>query len=151
MGGDGRGIRRHQRRGLAMSDTIDIARAGALIEAHLANLRFERVIDYLRRGRRFAGLKFYTLKFNWRDLYARFDEVVGTESEWTHLHDLESELALRRDTVPRPRLARHAFGLWREQHAMRLRGDPAEWREAERCLYDAALLFEQSCRNTVKH
>jgi hypothetical protein len=29
------------------------------------------------------------------------DEILGTESEWTHLHDLEAKLALRHDTVPR--------------------------------------------------
>ncbi|MDP1837841.1 MAG: hypothetical protein Q8N31_13525 [Reyranella sp.] len=134
-----------------MSGKIDANLARALIEAHLANLRFERVIDYLRRGRRFAGKKFYTLKFDWRDIYTRFDEVLGTESEWTHLHDLEAELSLRHDTVPRPYPARHAHGLRREQHAKRLWGDPAQWGEAERCLYEAALLFEQSCRNAVKH
>lgn len=134
-----------------MSGKIDACRARALIEAHLANLRFERVIDYLRRGRRLAGKKFYTLKFDWRDLYTRFDEIAGTESEWTHLHDLEAELALRHDTVPRPYPARHAHGLRREQHAKRLRGDPDEWGTAERCVYDAALLFEHSCRDVVKH
>ncbi len=134
-----------------MSEPIDITRAHALIEAHLANLRFERVVGYLRRGRRFAGEKFYTLKFRWRDLYTHLDEVLGSESEWTHLHDLEAELALRHDTVPRAYPARHAHGLWREQHAKRLWGDPAEWGEAERCLYEAALLFEQSCRNAVRH
>lgn len=29
-----------------MSDKIDAVRAWKLIEAHLANLRFERVVDY---------------------------------------------------------------------------------------------------------
>lgn len=134
-----------------MSGQIDIARAWPLIEAYLAHLRFERVVDYLRRGRRFAGEKFYTLKFGWRDLYTRFDEVPGTESEWTHLHDLEAELALRHDTVPRPYPARHAHGLRREQHAKRLWGDPGQWGETERCLYEAALAFEAACRNAVKH
>src|SRR3954467_6485252 len=123
-----------------MSGKTNILRAHALIEAHLANLRFQRAIDYLRRGRRFASLKFYTLKFDWRDLYTRFDGVMGTESEWTHLHDLEAELTLRRDTVPRPHPARHAYGLKRTEHAKRLWGDPDQWGEAERCLYDAALL-----------
>ena len=134
-----------------MSGQIDIARTHMLIEAHLAHIRFERVADYLRRGRRFAGKKFYRLKFDWRDLYTRFDEIPGTESEWAPLHALEAELALRRDTVPRPYPARHAHGLRREQHAKRLWGDPGQWGDAERCLYAAALLFEQSCRNAVKH
>ena len=134
-----------------MSQLIDRARAHALIQAYLGHLRFERAADYLRRGRRFAGEKFYTLKFGWRDLYTRFDEVVGTESEWTHLHDLEAELSLRRDTVPRPYPARHAHGLRRDENAKRLWGDPGQWGDAERGLYDAALLLEQSCRNAVKH
>jgi len=134
-----------------MSGKIDAARAHALIEAHLANGRFERVVDYLRRGRRFAGEKWYRLKFDWRDLYTRFDKELGTESEWTHLHDLEAELALRHDTVPRPYPARHSYGLWREQHLKRLRGDPDQWGAGERCLYDGALLFEQAWRKAVKH
>lgn len=134
-----------------MSEQIDAVRAWRLLEAYLAHLRFERAMDYLRRGRRFAGEKFYTLKFRWRDLYTRFDEIAGTESEWTHMHDLEAELTLRRDTVPRPYPARHALGLRRDEHAKRLWGDPAQWGEAERCLYDAALAFETACRNAVKH
>ena len=134
-----------------MSQLIDIVRAHTLIEAYLAHLRFERAIDYLRRGRRFAGEKFYRLKFDWRDLYTRLDEIEGTESEWTHLRDLAAELLLRRDTVPRPYPARHAHGLAREEKAKCLWGDPAQWGDAQRCLYDAALLFEQSCRSAVKH
>ncbi len=134
-----------------MSQQIDGARAHALIEAYLAHLRFERAVDYLHRGRRFAREKFYRLKFDWRDIYTRFDQVAGTESEWTHLHDLEAELSLRRDTVPRPYPARHEHGLRREENAKRLWGDPAQWGDAERSLYDAALLFEQVCRNAVKH
>jgi hypothetical protein len=121
-----------------MSEPIDITHAQALIEAHLAHVRFERVVDYLRRGRRFAGEKFYRLKFDWRDFYTRFDEVAGTGCEWTRLHDLEAELALRYDTVPRPYPARHAHGLRREQHARRLWGDPVQWDEAEHGLYEAA-------------
>lgn len=136
---------------MTMSGQIDVASAGRLIEAYLAHIRFERAIDYLRRGRRFAGKKFYTLKFEWRDLYTRFDEVVGTESEWVHLHDLEAELSLRRDTVPRPYPARHALGLRRDQHARRLWGDPGQWGDAERGLYEAALVFEAVYRNAVKH
>lgn len=31
------------------------------IEAHLANIRFERVVDYLRRGRQHAGGEPWTL------------------------------------------------------------------------------------------
>ncbi len=134
-----------------MNKQVDHARAHALIESYLGYCRFERVIDYLRRGRRFAGEKFYRLKFDWRDIYTRFDQIVGTESEWTHLHDLESELSLRRDTVPRPYPARHEHGLRREANAKRLWGDPGHWGETERCLYDAALLFAQSCRSAVKH
>jgi hypothetical protein len=134
-----------------MSRPIDVAHARPLIEAYLAHIRFERAIDYLRRGRRFAGKKFYTLKFEWRDLYTSFDDAVGSESAWIQLHDLEAELALRRDTVPRPYPARYTHGLRREQHAKRLWGDPAQWGEAERCLYESALLFEQSWRNAVKH
>lgn len=60
----------------------------------------------------------------------RFVEVVGTESEWTHLHDLEAELSLRRDTVPRPYPARQEHGLRRDENAKRLWGDPAQWRAA---------------------
>lgn len=134
-----------------MSQLIDNARAHALIEAYLGHCRFERVIDYLRRGRRFAGEKFYRLKFDWRDIYTRFDQVAGTESEWTHLHDLESELSLRRDTVPRPYQARHEHGLRREENAKRLWGDPAQWGDAERGLYDAALAFMEHCRKMAKH
>ena len=134
-----------------MTGKIDIARAHALIEAHLRHGDFERVIDYLRRGRRFAGPKFYTLKFDWRGLYTRFDKEPGTESEWIHLRDLEAELALRHDTVPRPYPPQHAYGLKRAEHAKRLWGDPDQWGEAERCLYEAALSFEMTCRNAVKH
>ena len=134
-----------------MSEPIDAVRAWRLLEVYLAHLRFERAMDYLRRGRRFAGEKFYTLKFRWRDLYTRFDEIAGSESEWIHMHDLEAELTLRRDTVPRPYPARHAHGLQREQHAKRLWGDPGQWGETERSLYEAALLFEQSCRKAVWH
>ncbi len=134
-----------------MSAKIDAARAHVLIEAYLGHCRFERVIDYLWRGRRFAGEKFYRLKFDWRDIYTRFDQVAGTASEWTHLHDLESELSLRRDTVPRPYPARHEHGLRREANAKRLWADPAQWGEAEWCLYDAALAFEGACRGAIKH
>jgi hypothetical protein len=134
-----------------MSGKIDVARAHALIEAHLRHGDFERVVDYLRRGRRFAGEKWFRLKFDWRDLYTRFDEEPGTESEWTHLRDLEAELALRHDTVPRPFPPRHAYGLKRKEQAERLWGDPNQWGPGERCLYEGALLFEQSCRNALKH
>ena len=134
-----------------MSGQIDAARARMLIEAFVANSRFERVVDYLRRGRRFADKKFYTLKFDWRDLYTRFDDVLGSESEWIHLHYLEAELALRHDTVPRPYPARYTHGLSREQHFRRLSGDPAQWGAAERCIYESALLLEQSWRKAVKH
>lgn len=135
----------------AMNTQIDGVRAHALLEAYLVNLRFERAVDYLRRGRRFAGEKFYRLKFDWRDLYTRFDEIAGSESEWTHLHDLEAELTLRRDTVPRPHPARHAHGLRRDEHAKRLWGDPGQWGTAERCLYEAALSFQLECRSMLRH
>ena len=134
-----------------MNTQIDGVRAHALLEAYLVNLRFERAVDYLRRGRRFAGEKFYRLKFDWRDLYTRFDEIAGSESEWTHLHDLEAELTLRRDTVPRPPPARHAHGLRRDEHAKRLWGDPGQWGTAERCLYEAALSFQLECRSMLRH
>lgn len=134
-----------------MNKQIDNARAHTLIEAYLGHLRFERVVDYLRRGRRFAGRSSHTLKFEWRDLDTHFDDVQGSQDDWTHLHDLEAELALRRDTVPRPYPARHTYGLWREQHAARLWGDPDQWRASERCLYEGALAFETACQNAVKH
>jgi hypothetical protein len=130
---------------------IDAERARLLIDAHLANIRFDRITDYVRRGRRFASNKWYTLKFEWRDLHASFDGVLGSEEEWVRLHDLEAELALRDETVPPPRKAYGVHGRWREDHAKRLRGEPGEWGEVERCLYDAALLFEESCRRVVRH
>ena len=56
-----------------MSGQIDIVCARALIEAHLASIRFERVEDYLRRGRRYAGRSTTSLKIGWREMEARLD------------------------------------------------------------------------------
>ena len=134
-----------------MSEPIGRARAQVLLAAYLGHLRFERAVDYLRRGRRFVGRSSHELKSEWRDLDIHFDDVQGSQDDWIHLHDLEAELTLRHDTVPRACPARHTYGLWREQHAQRLWGDPDQWRAPERCLYDGALAFEATCRNAIKH
>lgn len=134
-----------------MNEPIDRARAQVLLAAYLRHLHFERVADYLRRGRRFAARSSQALKVEWRNLDVRLDDVQGSLDDWIHLHDLESELALRRDTTPLPFPARGSYGLWREEHGRRLWGDPDEWRAPERCLYDGALAFEAACRHSVKH
>ena len=134
-----------------MTQQIDIARAWALIETHLANLRFERVIDYLRRGRRHTSKSTRALKHSWRTLQVQFDDVSGAEDDWTRLHDMEAELTLRHESLPRPWPARGICGRWRENHLARLRGDPGFWGFAEESAFKATLAFETACRNAVKH
>lgn len=134
-----------------MSEGINVIHAWELVDHYLANLRFDRAVDYLQRGRRFAGKKTFQLKFDWRDLYDHFDDVDGSTKDWTALHDLEAELTLRGEGTPKPRPARGVNGRWREQHMERLRGDPAKWGSTERNIFEAAQAFRRECQHAVKH
>jgi hypothetical protein len=134
-----------------MSGQIDIVCARALIEAHLASIRFERVEDYLRRGRRYAGRSTTSLKIGWREMEARLDNAAGSEDELTRVRDLEAELSLRRERLPPAGHPTGSFSVWRERHLDRLRGDPSQWSAVEWAVYEGALAFVEECRNALKH
>ena len=130
---------------------IDVSHAWALVEAWLGSVRLDRAADYLRRGRCFAGLKTYQLKFDWRDLRERLDAKAGSTEAWTALVDLEAELALRGEGTPRPR-TRHGIGRhWHEWLRDRMAVDPSKWGRTERNAYETALAFERECRHAVKN
>lgn len=135
-----------------MSGTdIDTTRAWTLVEAWLGNTRLERVALYLRQGRRFAGLKTYQLKFDWRDLRERLDGKAGSTEAWAALVDMEAELALRGEGTPRPRTRNGIGRHWHEWLHDRMNADPATWGSNERNTYEAALAFVREARDAVKH
>ena len=130
---------------------IDASRAWTLVEAWIGSVRIDRAADYLRRGRRFAKMKTYQLKFDWRNLRERLDTQTGSNEAWTALVDLASELALRGEGTPRPR-SRHGIGRhWHEWLRDRMTADPAKWGSSERDTYEAALAFDRERRHAVKH
>lgn len=124
-------------------------RAG--IEAHLANIRFERVVDYLRRGRRYAGRSATSLKIDWQAMEAHLDDIVGSQDEWTVVRDLEAELSLRKERLPPLAHQEGCYSIWRKRHLKRLRGDPGQWGAVERVVYEEAREFAQECRSALKH
>jgi len=124
-------------------------RAG--IEAHLANIRFERVVDYLRRGRPHAGKSTTSLKITWQEMQAHFDDVMGSENDWIRIRDLESELSLRKERLPPLAHQEGCYSIWRQRHLKRLRGDPGQWGAVERAVYEEAREFALECRSALKH
>ncbi|MDP2373858.1 hypothetical protein [Reyranella sp.] len=121
------------------------------IEAYLANIHFERVVDYLRRGRPHAGRSTTSLKLTWREMQARLDAVSGPEDDWIRLRDLESELSLRKERVPSLGHQEGGYSIWLKRHLERLHGDPSEWGAVERAVYEDALEFARECWSALKH
>jgi len=121
------------------------------IEAHLANIRFERVVDYLTRGRPHAGKSTTSLKITWQELQAHLDDVSGSEDDWIRLRDLESELSLRKERLPPLGHQEGGYSIWCKRHLARLHGDPSEWGAVERAVYEDAREFAQECRSALKH
>lgn len=121
------------------------------IEAYLANIHFERVADYLRRGRPHAGKSTTSLKITWQEMEARFDDAAGSEEDWIRIRDLESELSLRKARLPPLAHQEGCYSIWRKRHLKRLRGDPNQWGAAERAVYEEAREFAQECRSALKH
>jgi len=121
------------------------------IEAHLANIRFERVVDYLRRGRPHVGKSTTSLKITWREMQAHLDAVSGPEDDWIRVRDLESELSLRKERVPSLGHQEGGYSIWCKRHLMRLRGDPSQWGAVERAVYEDAREFAQECQSALKH
>lgn len=130
---------------------IDGDLAWPLVEAWLGSARLDRAVDYLRRGRRFSGLKTYQLKFDWRDLREHLDVEAGSTEAWTALVDLEAELALRGEGTPRPRSRAGIGRHWHEWLRDRMSVDPTKWGSTERNAYEAALAFERERREAVKN
>lgn len=121
------------------------------IEAHLANIRFERVVDYLRRGRSHAGKSTTSLKITWQEMQAHFEDVTGSEDDWIRARDLESELSLRKQRLPPLGHQEGCYSIWRKRHLKRLHGDPSQWGAVERAVYEDAREFAQECLSALKH
>lgn len=121
------------------------------IEAYLANIRFERVADYLRRGRPHAGKSTTSLKISWQEMEAQLDDVAGSEDDWIRVRDLEAELCLRKERLPSLGDPKGSYSVWRKRHLDRLQGDPSQWGAVERLVYDEAREFARECWSALKH
>lgn len=119
----------------------------AMVAAYFGHLLFERVADYLRRGRAFADHPITRIKGR----YLAAVRLYRSTDHLQEIHDLEAEVALRGETMPSLKVQACDFARMQQEHLDRLGDGPDRWREIERSVATAAVAFFERCQEAVKH